>query len=239
MTSLKVLIGQLVLYVHLSLFHMTLFSHQASTTKTVHPTSLVFFFTIHEYAQPQLHIPCKDFYRTCTAKGEGAPLRIITSLCFEGGVTGRPKIMCPRTNVLGPLVPKSIVPGDTMSLNWYIPFIMHYAICIGLCKMTGMFQCRDIVFPGRFIQGTRGPRKFVLGHIVSGRPVTPPIWAHQQKYNRGASSWDLFLGLIKFLLLSPVEKYLPFMTDKFVKYILWKSQKNTFLTSGTLYNMEV
>jgi len=37
-----------------------------------------------------------------------------------------------------------------------------------------MYQCRDIVFPGRFIWVTRGLRKFARGYIVSGRPVTPP-----------------------------------------------------------------
>ena len=30
-------------------------------------------------------------------------------------VTGRPETMCPGTNFLGPLIPKLIVPGDTMS----------------------------------------------------------------------------------------------------------------------------
>jgi len=39
--------------------------------------------------------------------------------------------------------------------------------------MTGMYQCRDIVFPGQYILETRGPRKFVLGHIDPGRPVNP------------------------------------------------------------------
>jgi len=39
------------------------------------------------------------------------------SIDYFGGVTGRPKTMCPRMNVLGPLVPKSIVPCDTMSLD--------------------------------------------------------------------------------------------------------------------------
>jgi len=34
-----------------------------------------------------------------------------------GGVMGRPETMCPCTNVLGPLVPKLIVPCDTMSLD--------------------------------------------------------------------------------------------------------------------------
>jgi len=68
-----------------------------------------------------------------------------------GGVTGSPETMCPRTNVPGPLVPKLIVLRETMSLDRHIPVIMHYKICLGLCKMTGMYQCRDIVLPGRFV----------------------------------------------------------------------------------------
>ena len=40
--------------------------------------------------------------------------------------------------------------------------------------MAGMYKSRDIVFLGRLILGTMGPRKFVWGHIVSGRPITPP-----------------------------------------------------------------
>jgi len=66
-----------------------------------------------------------------------------------GGVTRRTETM-PRTNVLRPLVPKS-VPCDTMSLDWYIPAIMDHTIRLGWYKMTGMYQCRDIVFPGWFI----------------------------------------------------------------------------------------
>jgi len=90
----------------------------------------------------------------------------------HGWVTGRPETMCPRRNVLGPLVPKLIVACDTMSPDWYIPVLMHFTIRLVWCKMTGRYLCRDVVFPGRFIWGTRGPRKFVRGHIVSGRPVT-------------------------------------------------------------------
>jgi len=40
--------------------------------------------------------------------------------------------------------------------------------------MTETHQSRDIAVPGRFIVGTRGPGKFVRGHIVSERPITPP-----------------------------------------------------------------
>jgi len=104
-----------------------------------------------------------------------------------GGVTGRPETMCPRTHVLGPLVPKLIVPSDTLSLDLYIPDIMHYTICLGWCKITVMYQCRDIVFLGRFILGTRSPRKFLRGHILSGRPVDPH--AESVLYLRGAAQW--------------------------------------------------
>jgi len=34
-----------------------------------------------------------------------------------GGVTGRPETVFPCTNVLGPLVPKLVVPFDTVSLD--------------------------------------------------------------------------------------------------------------------------
>jgi len=44
----------------------------------------------------------------------------------DGGVTGRPESMCPRANVLGPLVPKWIVSGEKLSRHWYIPVIIHY-----------------------------------------------------------------------------------------------------------------
>jgi len=83
--------------------------------------------------------------------------------------------MCPWPNFSGTPVPKFIVPGDTMSLHSYIPVIMHYTLRIRSCKLSGMYRCRDIVLTGRFIWGTMGSRKFVSGHIVSGRPVTPPI----------------------------------------------------------------
>jgi len=35
----------------------------------------------------------------------------------DGRATGRPEMMCPLTSVLGPLVPKLIVPCNTMSLD--------------------------------------------------------------------------------------------------------------------------
>jgi len=41
-------------------------------------------------------------------------------------------------------------------------------------EMTGKYQSWDIVSQGTINLGTRGPRTFVRGHIVSGRAVTPP-----------------------------------------------------------------
>jgi len=64
----------------------------------------------------------------------------------------------------GPQINRSF---HTLSLDWCIPGIMHNTIRWGWCKMTGMYQCRDIVFRGRFIKGTGGLRKFVRWHIVS------------------------------------------------------------------------
>jgi len=40
--------------------------------------------------------------------------------------------------------------------------------------MTGMYQSRDIISQGTINLGTRGPRTFGRGHIVSGRLVIPP-----------------------------------------------------------------
>jgi len=105
------------------------------------------------------------------------------------GVTGRPKTMCRRTNVLGPLVPKLIVPCDTMSIDWCIPVIMHYTIRLGWCRITGMYQCRDIGFLGRFIQGTRDPRKLVREHIVPGGSVTPPTIHYPVSIVTGAEQY--------------------------------------------------
>jgi len=41
---------------------------------------------------------------------------------------------------------------------------------------------QEHVSPGTINLGTRGPRKFVQGHIVSGRPITPPKNACQIKF---------------------------------------------------------
>jgi len=61
-----------------------------------------------------------------------------------------------------------------MSLHWYIPVILHQPKWIVLWIMPGMFQSREILSQGTINLGTRGPRTFVRGHIVLGRPFTPP-----------------------------------------------------------------
>ena len=56
-----------------------------------------------------------------------------------------------------------------------------------------MYQFRDIVSQGTINGGTRGPRTFVRGHLISGRPVTPPMWLPKSahKYIVLASAWYL------------------------------------------------
>jgi len=88
---------------------------------------------------------------------------------------GRPETMCPRTNFLGPLVPEINRPGNTMSLECYIPVIICMIQYVYVIKMTGLYQRRDIVCMGQIILGTRGLRKLARGHIVLGRPINPQI----------------------------------------------------------------
>ena len=54
----------------------------------------------------------RNFVRGLSILGSPMEKRITV-----GWVMGRPVTMCPRTNVLGPLVPKLIVLCDTMSLD--------------------------------------------------------------------------------------------------------------------------
>jgi len=91
----------------------------------------------------------------------------------KGGVTERPETMCPGTNVLGPLVPKLIVPCDIMSLDLYIPVIMHYAICLGWCEMTGMYKCKDIFVLGTIHLGDQGSQKIHTGTNCFGTSRHP------------------------------------------------------------------
>jgi len=62
-------------------------------------------------------------------------------------------------------------------------------------KMTGKYQSRDIVSHRTINLGTMGPRTFVQGHIVSGRPVTPPrfIYAKLCIWAVGCSDFAFFL----------------------------------------------
>ena len=48
--------------------------------------------------------------------------------------------------------------------------------------MTGTYHSSNIVYSGTICLGTRVPRKFVRGHIVSGRPITPPILARPSSF---------------------------------------------------------
>jgi len=72
----------------------------------------------------------------------------------NGGVTGRPQTMCPRTNVLGLLVHVLIVPGDTMSLHWCIHVIMHYALHMVDAKWQGCINAGTWCFRDN---SSRGP----------------------------------------------------------------------------------
>ena len=43
--------------------------------------------------------------------------KVMRNAVINGGVTGRPETMCPRTKFLGPLVPEMNRPGESMSLH--------------------------------------------------------------------------------------------------------------------------
>jgi len=62
---------------------------------------------------------------------------------------GRPLTMCPRTNVLGPLVYKLIVPCDKMSLDWYIPVISITYIYI----LYHAYNHRDVSIDRQCVSG--------------------------------------------------------------------------------------
>jgi hypothetical protein len=91
-------------------------------------------------------------------------------------VTGRPEIMCTRKNFLGPLVPKINGPGNSISLDWYIPIIMHYSIHIQyVIHYDRDVSMQEHFVSGRIHFGDQGSQvQFKRGHIVSGGPITPP-----------------------------------------------------------------
>ena len=74
-----------------------------------------------------------------------------------------PKRCVPVRMFWDPMTLKLIVPGDIIALQWNIPLILHYTLRLGWCKMAGMYQCRDIVFLGQFIWGTKGSQKTPTG----------------------------------------------------------------------------
>ena len=81
----------------------------------------------------------------------------------NGGAKGRPETMCPCTTFFG-IPDRQNESSHKHNVPALIhPVIMHQPIHILLCKMTGMYQCRDIVFLGRFILGTTGPQKICTG----------------------------------------------------------------------------
>ena len=111
----------------------------------------------------------KDPYHLLTVLN----LELLKFKCKSGGVTERPKTMCPSTNFLGPLVRQMKRPGNTMSLHWcpchfasaYMYWIMH--------------NYRDVSMQGHCVYRSinleaMGPRIFVQGHIVF-RDVPSPF----------------------------------------------------------------
>jgi len=78
-------------------------------------TSIVLDFLFHLI--PIRRVQTKKF---CIFLKNGREFEIEIVLAYAqnvGGLTGRPRTVCPCTNLLGPLVPKLIVPGDTTSLH--------------------------------------------------------------------------------------------------------------------------
>jgi len=96
---------------------------------------------VWEYSPYPIHVEATccfwDFNPLgCIAQRFWVPAKIGHYCALTGGVTGRPETMYPRTNVLGPLVSKLNAPCDMMSLDWYIPVIMHFTIriCDAICQ---------------------------------------------------------------------------------------------------------
>jgi len=99
---------------------------------------------------------------------------------FLGGAKGHPETMCPSFWVLNHPGTHN-VPGIKHPCHYMLDKI-HTVYVI---KMTEMYQCRDFVFLGRFILGTRGPKKFIRGYIVSDIPSPHPFLPMQCRLKRG------------------------------------------------------
>ena len=98
---------------------------------------------------------------------------MLSYLSSISGVMGHYKTMHPQTNFLGPLVVKIIVPETQCPCsNTSLSLCITYMYCI-------MHYYRDVSIQRHYVSrtinlGTRGPRKFVRGHIVPERLVTSP-----------------------------------------------------------------
>ena len=97
----------------------------------------------------------------CRWWGDGAYRNDVSLLEFSG--TPGPQINRPATHFVTGMIHPCHFMHDTIHILYVV-------------KMTGMYQSRDIVSQGTINLGTRGPRTFVRGHNVSGRPVTPIAW---------------------------------------------------------------
>jgi len=89
-----------------------------------------------------------------TENGSYMLIMRLFGICFVklmNGVTGRPETMCPRTSFLRALFPKIIRPGNTMSLHWYIPVIMHQPTRFMFCIMD---NDRNVSMQGHCVSGT-------------------------------------------------------------------------------------
>jgi len=70
----------------------------------------------------------------------------------------------------GPLEPLDESSRKNNAPSLYIPVILHQPERIAYCKMTGMFQSKDIVSQGTINLVIRGPRTIVRRHIVWDTP---------------------------------------------------------------------
>jgi len=84
-----------------------------------------------------------------------------------------------------PLVPKINRPRNTMSLDWYIPVIMQYAICLGWWKITGMNHAGTLCFRDDSFWGPGVPEKSygdtLLGHVPSRHQICGP-WVPENSF---------------------------------------------------------
>jgi len=89
-------------------------------------------------------------------------------------VMGRPKTMCHGMSFLKSLVPKMNRPGNTLSLEGYIPVLICTIQCIYVMQNERDVSMQGHCASGKIHLGDLGSRKFVWGHFALGRPITPP-----------------------------------------------------------------